>query len=536
MILLSDGSVIVKTQTGSTDGAVWDKLTPDSHGSYVNGTWSVIAPMTDDRLYFSSQMLKNGNVYVAGGEYGSGGGTAEVYDPVLDQWTQVPQLSADDTFFDANSEILPDGRVLQSLFNLNLGNRGNYIYDPVSNSFSIGPSCLGPKAESSWLKLPDESILFVELLSRTSERYIPSLGTWVADATVPVSLYDTAVDETGPAVLLPDGRGFFMGSTGHTAFYHPSGNSSPGTWTAGPDLPDSQATPDAPAAMMVSGKVIFVTSPQPDSINLFPTPASFYEFNYLNDSFTRIPTPIGGDTISTAPYVTTMLDLPDGSVLFGIWSTQYYIYVPDGTPLPSGKPTVDSIIKVDCSTYKITGKLFNGITEGAGYGDDWQMATNYPIVRLTADSNVYYARSYNWNRTGVMTGSLPDTAMFTLPASLPLGSYWLEVVANGNPSAKVAFNTCPESVGTTKANSQSGVYAYPDPAKGKATVVFNNRSGGKYTIRLLDMVGQMITEVTGDAHAGKNEYTLNFDRIARGVYIIEVQQQGKSERTKIVLE
>ena len=74
MLLLSDGTVLVKTFSGGTDGYgnTYDKLTPSSTGSYSNGTWSSIAPMTNTRLYYSSQVLKDGRVYVAGGEYGTG--------------------------------------------------------------------------------------------------------------------------------------------------------------------------------------------------------------------------------------------------------------------------------------------------------------------------------------------------------------------------------------------------------------------------------------------------------------------------------
>jgi hypothetical protein len=80
----------------------------------------------------------------------------------------------------------------------------------------------------------------------------------------------------------------------------------------------------------------------------------------------------------------------------------------------------------------LTGTLLNGISEGAAYGDDAQMNSNYPLLRLTDGSgNVYYARTYNWSSTGVMTGTNVETTEFTLPANLPQGTYSLVVVANG---------------------------------------------------------------------------------------------------------
>jgi hypothetical protein len=48
MLLLTDGTVIIKSEAGGGDGVgnIWEKLTPDIHGSYINGTWSkTMAPM-----------------------------------------------------------------------------------------------------------------------------------------------------------------------------------------------------------------------------------------------------------------------------------------------------------------------------------------------------------------------------------------------------------------------------------------------------------------------------------------------------------
>ena len=84
--------------------------------------------------------------------------------------------------------------------------------------------------------------------------------------------------------------------------------------------------------------------------------------------------------------------------------------------------------------------MLNGISEGAAYGDDAQMNSNYPLIRMTnAVGNVYYARTFNWSSTGVMTGSAPESTDFTVPAGLPVGTYSLVVVANGISSDPVTF-------------------------------------------------------------------------------------------------
>ncbi len=440
MLLLSDGSVMVKSSSGGGDGYgnAWNKLTPDSHGSYANGTWSTLASMHDTRLYFSSQVLTDGRVYVAGGEYGSGGATAEVYDPLSNTWTYAPNQGQ--TISDANSEILPDGRVLEALVSGTL--RSTDIYNPATNTWTAGPNANGIHNESAWVKLPDNSILFVDRLSTASERYIPSLNQFVTDATVPVALYDAFGDETGPGFLLPDGRAFYIGSTGNTAYYTPSGNSSPGTWAAGPTVPGGQGMPDAAGAMLPNGKILLAVSPTPTSGNHFPSPTAFYEFDYTTNTYTLVNAPAGGTSANISSYVTNMLVLPDGSVLYNQQgSTQYYVYSSSGSPLASGQPAVTNVTRNADGSYHLTGTLLNGIGEGAEYGDDWQMATNYPVVTLTNGSNVYYARTYNWSSTGVQTGSTPETTEFTLPAGLPANQYSLTVTANGITSAPFSFST-----------------------------------------------------------------------------------------------
>ena len=56
MILLSDGRVMVQEEATPH----WHALTPDAHGSYVNGTWSTLKDMSFWRRYYASGMLKDG--------------------------------------------------------------------------------------------------------------------------------------------------------------------------------------------------------------------------------------------------------------------------------------------------------------------------------------------------------------------------------------------------------------------------------------------------------------------------------------------
>jgi hypothetical protein len=88
MVQGTDGSILVQAY----DGQTWMKLTPDEKGSYINGTWSTLASEPVARLYFASQIMPDGKLFVAGGEYSGPGllpnwsNTGEIYDPLANSW------------------------------------------------------------------------------------------------------------------------------------------------------------------------------------------------------------------------------------------------------------------------------------------------------------------------------------------------------------------------------------------------------------------------------------------------------------------
>jgi hypothetical protein len=444
MLLLSDGTVMVQQQGTSK---VWYRLTPDIHGSYINGTWTTLAPMNYTRQYYSSAILRDGRVFVAGGEYGTGGNTAEIYDPRLNTWTEISVPAGlictsclSPGFSDSGSVILPNGNVMIAAVLPAVPN-GTVIYDPTLNSFSQGPAYFKNQNEATWVKLPDDSILTIDPTQNpnelnSSERYIPSLnngqGGWIADANLTVPMYNSA-QEIGAGLLLPDGRAFFIGGNGHTAYYTPSGNTNPGIWTQGPELVSPGVGWDEPAAMMVNGKVLIQTVLGPI---LNPQPRGFYEVDPIGNTITQAP-----DWGDTSPVSHIMLNLPDGNVLVSYGSSKLLIYQPDGVPVASGKPAISSITANGDGSYHLIGTKLNGISQGSSFGDDAQMDSNYPLVRVTDGSgNVYYLPTYNWSSTSVSTGTkLVSTEFFALQSLTPALPYSLVAVANGISSDPVTF-------------------------------------------------------------------------------------------------
>ena len=170
----------------------------------------------------------------------------------------------------------------------------------------------------------------------------------------------------------------------------------------------------------------------------------FYEFNPFSDIFiqTSGPNSPTTDTNYAISDLTSMLDLPDGTVLYSDTSGQLYDYNPGSPQLAAGQPVINSIVFNTDGSAHITGTLFNGISQGAAFGDDNQMDTSYPLVRFTDGSgDVFYGRTFNWSSTSVQTGSRFVSTECVVPANILAGpgSYTIQVVANGISSNPQSF-------------------------------------------------------------------------------------------------
>jgi hypothetical protein len=453
-LLLTDGTVIVHV----CDSSFWYKLTPDNTGSYVNGTWSQIAslPSGYQPQYHASAVLPDGRVIIMGGEY-NGGNTevwtnrGAIYDPVANTWTAVtpPNGGAGgwSQIGDAAGVVLPNGTFM-------LGACCAFpsldaLFNPTTLSWTASGAPTTYQNEQGYTLLPTGKVLAIDVWDPpAAQQYDPATGLWSAVASTPISLIDpTACGnyEVGPALLRPDGTVVAFGGntgcvSGQTADPTAIFNTSAGTWSQGPNVPAiagaSYDLADAPAALLPNGNILFAASPGYGN-----SPTHFFEFTGAN-AINQV-----NDTVffasSSGAFYYNFLVLPSGQVLATDFSSTVEIYTPSGTYQSSWQPVISSIAStlVPGSSYLISGTQFNGLSQGAAYGDDVQAATNYPIVQISnnATHHVFYARTFGHSTMSVALNAASSTNV-TVPANIELGASSLVVIANGIPSQPVAVN------------------------------------------------------------------------------------------------
>jgi hypothetical protein len=435
-LLLTDGTVMVHQYSSNK----WWRLTPDITGKYVNGTWSALASMSSSYgpLYFASAVLADGNVIVEGGEYNFGSDVetnlGAYYNSTTNTWTSVTAPSGWTHLGDGASVVLPDGTFM-------LGNCGvagticapfqkeQALLDESTLTWTItGTGKNDQNSEEGWTLLPSGEVLTVDTWSKPeSELYNPSTGSWSLAGDTPVNLVNPCV-EIGPAVLRPDGTVFATGGLSSNAIY----NSTTGVWSTGPSFPSGDGITDGPAALLPDGNVLLSIGPDNPC---YSAPSTFYEFN----GTTLVSAPATAHASQDPPFVGRMLVLPTGQILFTDGSTTVEVYTAAGTSQAAWRPTITSVaamLTAGSTNNVIEGTQFNGLSQGAMYGDDGQMATNYPIVRITnhTTKHVFYARTHNHSTMGVATGASIVSTNFDIPATVETGLSSIVVVANGIPS------------------------------------------------------------------------------------------------------
>jgi hypothetical protein len=438
---LTDGTVMCQANRQQD----WWKLTPDINGSYVNGTWSKLASLQAGYVpdAFASAVLADGRLVITGGEYNNGQFTltnlGAVYDPIANTWTPLNPPPGWDFIGDSPATVLADGRfVVGRKLDMQVA-----ALDPATLTWTLlgstGKSDFN--AEEGWTLMPDGTILTFDVQNApNSEIYDPVAQTWTTAGSTIVDLHSPSTfgclqygdhgqfcyfppGEVGPALLLPDGRVFATGSystqgPGHTAIYTPGvAPFAVGTWAVGPDFPNGDDAGDSFSALLPNGNALIEAES-----------GKLYEFD-------------GVHLTATLSAPGALMDLPTGQVLVSNGSS-VKVYTPAKTTFPARwAPKIKRFpaTVVRGSTYQISGQQFNGLSQAASFGDEFETATNYPLVRITNTTthHVFYARTHGHSSMGVATGQARVSTNFDVPATAETGSSTLVVVANGIPSKPV---------------------------------------------------------------------------------------------------
>jgi len=460
MLLASDGTVLVHEETEIGATSAWYRLTPDSKGSYVDGTWSEIASMPSDYapLYFASAILPDGRMIVEGGEYNGNSpegvwtNLGAIYNPATNSWRPVPPPPGWANIGDAESDVLANGTFMMAQPCQECTSESGTLTtdDALLNAYDLNWSVIpgrgkhDPNDEEGWTLEPSGQLLTVDTwLPPATELFTPNNLSWSFAGNTIGSPVNTPSVEIGPQVEMPGGNTFVVGAgTSSEEPPAPCATETPAAtalyeyaarrWLHGPAIPTigglQYDSADGPGSVLPDGNVLFDVSPC-----VYQAPIAFVLYNASSNTLSPVPNVPNAANDST--YYTRMLDLPNGQVLFNDGSDQMEIYTAGGMPNPAWAPSIawiSSSTLLPGETARLFGRELAGLDQGAAYGDDVQDATNFPLVRITNSRSgaVTYARTSDWSSVSVAPGAASSTN-FTIPTTTQAGPSSLVVVANG---------------------------------------------------------------------------------------------------------
>jgi len=463
----------------------------DCGGAGLVASWSPLASIFSTipaygPIAFASAVLPDGNVIVEGGESNlatanrieSNGGA--YYNAAANTWTNVNPPAGWANIGDAPATVLADGTfMLGNACGNNSGFGQTALFDEASKTWNSMAQPPQWTSEASFTLLPNNSVVFVPTCwpgqpagdtcstlrsGLNSEAYNPSTGLWdtLGNTTERLYSYDSTgfiganscfagdpyFGEQGPAALLPNGTyfatgGYNVAKNGDLTSVYNTGTE---RWESSPKLPSVTisgttiplSAEDEGAVVLTDGNLLLATFAGRVDYEIASGTVYYLEWN--GNSYCQVNNVPAG-----IPGQSEMLTLPTGQILItdvswgGTGDNNYFIYTPGGTTYPGIAPTLTSLSATTLvigSTYTAAGTQFNGATQSSFFGDDFQNATNYPLVRITNNSthDVFYATTQNPSTMGVATENLVTTTSFTVPVGATVGASTIEVVANGIPS------------------------------------------------------------------------------------------------------
>ncbi|EKO34239.1 Kelch repeat-containing protein [Leptospira santarosai] len=210
LTVLADGRIL------ATGGDIFnDTLSPAEIYDPILDQWTETGPVQERKIFHTATRLNDGRVMIVGG-YGDDGKalkTTSIYNPQTNQWIDGPDLHEIRNAHTAT--LLQDGRLLIAGGDGNLGTNDYRntmeIYNPNTNQWTL-LFMPGPRTEHGAFLEVDGSVVIAggrnSSLVKSTLRYSPTMDSWCHLADLPDGVGGFT---EAPMILLPTGGATFGG-------------------------------------------------------------------------------------------------------------------------------------------------------------------------------------------------------------------------------------------------------------------------------------------------------------------------------------
>ncbi len=160
------------------------------------------------------------------------------------------------------------------------------------------------------------------------------------------------------------------------------------------------------------------------------------------------------------------------------------------------------------------------VSAASGFTFNWTVPTGATITTGQGTNSI----KVTW---GTTSGSVSVTKSNSCGVSLP----------SNKAVTSVGCRTSDEELAeetTVEAATSSNLLVYPNPTAGNATVVFGTEIGGKYTINVLNALGQVVYSQTASSTTGENTHAIDISELSSGLYFINLLEESGMRSLRLV--
>ncbi len=91
--------------------------------------------------------------------------------------------------------------------------------------------------------------------------------------------------------------------------------------------------------------------------------------------------------------------------------------------------------------------------------------------------------------------------------------------------------------GIEELNTLLGVQVFPNPSNGLTRISLNAPENGKLSLKLIDLLGREVASIyNGSVNAGEQVYNVDVNTIDAGIYFMQINYNGKTSATKLIVQ
>ncbi|CAN5487135.1 hypothetical protein BH11BAC2_BH11BAC2_01440 [soil metagenome] len=162
------------------------------------------------------------------------------------------------------------------------------------------------------------------------------------------------------------------------------------------------------------------------------------------------------------------------------------------------------------------------------------------VIYTTA--NIVGASSYLWtvpSGATIVSGQGTTSITVNFGNTPRIGNVVVKAVndcgVSANRALSVTISACPKIADFSNTGS-AVLNLFPNPANSYVEIIFNTEKETSGQLRLQNILGQFIYQQVINPTAGQNSYMVDLRKLPAGVYIVSIEQEGRSFTKRLVVE